>query len=48
MSTENPAPQGHFDAGEPLYVVVNEAGRHLSHHRTAEGAETALAFLAGP
>jgi hypothetical protein len=35
------APAGIVDAGEPLYVVVNENGEHLSHHRTPEGAQSA-------
>lgn len=35
------APSGGVLAGEPLYIVVNEAGEHLSHHRTPEGAQSA-------
>jgi hypothetical protein len=43
--TDSPAPLGRFEAGEPLYVVVNKAGEHLSHHLTADGAEAILASL---
>jgi hypothetical protein len=33
------APLGRYDAGDPLWVVVDKEGRHLSHHRTSHGAE---------
>ncbi|MGK2867804.1 MAG: hypothetical protein ACSLFA_14375 [Mycobacterium sp.] len=34
-------PLGAVVAGEPLYIVVDESGGHLSHHRTPEGAQSA-------
>jgi hypothetical protein len=39
MSDKNPTPLGRTDAGDPLYVVHDETGYAVSHHRTAEGAE---------
>jgi hypothetical protein len=39
MSDTSDAPFARFDAGEKLYVIVDEEGRHLSHHDTYEGAE---------
>jgi hypothetical protein len=33
------APLGHFDAGEDLFIVVDEEGKHRSYHRTERGAK---------
>lgn len=48
MSTDDTAtPAGHFDEGEAIYYVYDKDGRPLSFHRTAQGAKTALEFIAG-
>ena len=39
QDNESSAPLGHYDAGDPLYIVQDKDGRHLSYHKTAEGAE---------
>jgi hypothetical protein len=43
MSTDstNPPPS-HVDEGAPLYIVHDEGGHALSHHRTEQGAKDAF------
>ncbi len=40
MTTESTG--AHFDAGKPLYIVVDQNGQALSYHESEHGAESQL------
>lgn len=47
MTDTSNEPIGTIDAGEPLYVIVDDNGVGLSHHRTEDGAKKILPHTPG-